>query len=50
MILGNGPGHPDNFFVACGFSGHGLMHAPAVARALSELIALGRYETLISPT
>jgi glycine/D-amino acid oxidase-like deaminating enzyme len=46
MILGNWPGTLDNFYVACGFSGHGLMHAPAVGRALAELIARGRYETL----
>ena len=46
MILGNWPGHLDNFHVACGFSGHGLMHAPAVGRALAELVTLGRYETL----
>jgi FAD-dependent oxidoreductase domain-containing protein 1 len=46
MILGNWPGKLDNFYVACGFSGHGLMHAPAVGRALAELIARGRYETL----
>ena len=46
MILGNWPGRLDNFFVACGFSGHGLMHAPAVGRALAELILKGRYETI----
>lgn len=46
MILGNWPGKLDNFYVACGFSGHGLMHAPAVGRALAELIIKGRYETL----
>jgi FAD-dependent oxidoreductase domain-containing protein 1 len=46
MILGNWPGKLNNFYVACGFSGHGLMHAPAVGRALAELIAKGRYETL----
>ena len=46
MILGNWPGRLDNFYVACGFSGHGLMHAPAVGRALAELIVGGRYETL----
>ena len=45
-ILGNWPGKLDNFYVACGFSGHGLMHAPAVGRALAELIVKGRYETL----
>ena len=46
MILGNIPGRLDNFYLACGFSGHGLMHAPAVGRALAELIAKGRFETL----
>lgn len=46
MILGNWPGQLDNFFVACGFSGHGLMHAPAVGRALAELIVKGRFETI----
>lgn len=46
MILGNWPGRLDNFHVACGFSGHGLMHAPAVGRALSELVLRGRFETL----
>ena len=46
MILGNWPGTLDNFYVACGFSGHGLMHAPAVGRALAELITGGRYATL----
>lgn len=46
MILGNWPGVLDNFHVACGFTGHGLMHAPAVGRALSELVLHGRFTTL----
>ena len=46
MILGNWPGRLDNFYAACGFSGHGLMHAPAVGRALAELIVDGRYESI----
>lgn len=46
MILGRVPGHLDNFYLACGFSGHGLMHAPAVGRALAELIVKGRFETI----
>ena len=46
MILGNIPGRLENFHVACGFSGHGLMHAPAVGRALAELIVLRRFETI----
>ena len=45
MILGAAPGLA-NFHLACGFSGHGLMHAPAVGRALSALIVKGRYETI----
>ncbi len=46
MIIGNWPGHVDNFFVACGFSGHGFMHALGVGRALTELILYGKYVTL----
>ncbi len=46
MIIGKySPGH-DNIITACGFSGHGIMHAPAVGRALSELALTGRYQTL----
>ena len=46
MILGNWPGWLDNFYVACGFSGHGFMHALAVGRGLTELIVQGSYQTL----
>ncbi len=46
MILGNWPGRVENLFMACGFSGHGVMHAPAVGRALAELILTGRFQTL----
>ena len=46
MILGNWPDRLENFYVACGFSGHGLMHAPAVGRALAELITKNRFETI----
>ena len=40
--------HPDvdGLYLAVGFSGHGLQQAPAVGKGLSELIRLGRYETL----
>jgi len=46
MVLGNWAGVVENFYVAAGFSGHGLMHAPAVGRALAELILEGGYRTL----
>jgi FAD-dependent oxidoreductase domain-containing protein 1 len=45
MIIGNWPGHADNFFVACGFSGHGFMHALGVGRGLTELALHGEYRT-----
>jgi len=40
--------HPEvgNYFFANGFSSHGLQQAPAVGRALSELIVDGHYRTL----
>ena len=40
--------HPEvtNLVFATGFSGHGIQHAPAVGRAISERIVHGRYETL----
>jgi glycine/D-amino acid oxidase-like deaminating enzyme len=44
-VVGQVPGF-DNAFIGCGFSGHGIQQAPAVAQALAELIALGRYEAL----
>jgi len=44
--------HPEvrGFYMAVGFSGHGFQQAPAVGKALSEWIRLGRYETIdVSP-
>jgi len=35
-----------NLLFATGFSGHGLMHAPATGRGIAELITTGRYETI----
>lgn len=46
MIIGNVPGWADNLFTACGFSGHGFMHAIGVGRALAELVLYDEYRTL----
>jgi glycine/D-amino acid oxidase-like deaminating enzyme len=35
-----------NFFVIAGFSGHGMMHAPAAGRAIAELVVTGAYQTI----
>lgn len=40
-ILGEAPGVP-GFFLANGFSGHGVMHAPATGKILSDLILSGK--------
>ncbi len=41
---------PDNFYVATGFSGHGLMHSAGVGRGVAELLRHGGYRTLdLSP-
>lgn len=46
MILGSVGEKAANLHVACGFSGHGIMHSPAVGRAMSELILHDRFETI----
>jgi glycine/D-amino acid oxidase-like deaminating enzyme len=41
---------PDNFLVATGFSGHGLMHSAGVGRGMAELLGDGGFRTLdLSP-
>lgn len=44
-LLGEHPAAP-GFYLANGFSGHGLMIAPAVGKVLSELIRTGRADTV----
>ena len=46
LVIGPWVGGLENFHVACGFSGHGLQHAPAVGRAMAELLLDGRFVTL----
>ena len=41
-----GPCGLENFHLAAGFSGHGLMHAPGIGRAFAELILDGGYQTI----
>jgi sarcosine oxidase subunit beta len=44
-ILGQAP-TVKGFYLANGFSGHGVMHSPATGRLLAELITEGRAKTL----
>ncbi len=47
-ILGRVP-EVAGFICACGFSGHGVMHAPATGRLIAELVVDGRTSVDISP-
>lgn len=41
---------PDNFYLATGFSGHGLMHSAGVGRGMAELLTHGGYRSIdLSP-
>jgi sarcosine oxidase subunit beta len=44
-ILGEAPDVP-GFFLANGFSGHGVMHAPATGKILSDLILTGKTDLI----
>lgn len=44
-ILGEAPEVP-GFFLANGFSGHGVMHAPATGKILSDLILTGKTDLI----
>ena len=44
-IIGNWKDGLENFYVITGFSGHGMMHAPAAGRAIAELIVHGSFQT-----
>ena len=45
-IIGNWKGRLENFYVNSGFSGHGMMHAPAAGRAIAELIVKGEFHSI----
>ena len=45
-IIGSWINEPINLHIATGFSGHGIMHAPAAGLAISELLLDGRYQTM----
>lgn len=45
-IIGPWTGRLENFHLAAGFSGHGLMHAPGCGRALAETILDGGFRTI----
>lgn len=47
-ILGAIPG-VDGFLCAAGFSGHGIMHAPAAGEAIAELVVDGRTSFDVTP-
>lgn len=44
-IIGQHPYHK-NLYIATGFSGHGIQKAPAVGRAISELIFHNRFTSI----
>ncbi|TFH51435.1 MAG: FAD-binding oxidoreductase [Lysobacterales bacterium] len=46
LIIGRYSQGLENLLTACDFSGYGIMHAPAVGRALSELALDGEFQTL----
>lgn len=45
-VIGEWTGGLPNLYTVAGFSGHGMMHAPAAGRAIAELVVRGRFETL----
>jgi len=45
-VIGRWNGRLQNLYTVAGFSGHGMMHAPAAGRAIAELIAYGKYSTI----
>ena len=44
-VVGKHPKY-ENVYMASGFTGRGLMQAPGIGRALTELITTGSYQTI----
>lgn len=45
-IIGRWNSGRANLYTVAGFSGHGMMHAPAAGRAIAELLVHGRFQTI----
>jgi glycine/D-amino acid oxidase-like deaminating enzyme len=45
-VIGAWNSRLENLYTAAGFSGHGMMHAPAAGRGIAELIVHGGYQTI----
>ncbi|MFM0562189.1 NAD(P)/FAD-dependent oxidoreductase [Paraburkholderia sediminicola] len=45
-VIGAWNSRLENLFTVAGFSGHGMMHAPAAGRGIAELIVHGAYQTI----
>ena len=45
-VIGRWNSRLNNLYTVAGFSGHGMMHAPAAGRAIAELVVRGRFESI----
>ena len=45
VVVGKHPKY-ENVYLASGFTGRGLMQAPGIGRALTELITTGSYQSI----
>ncbi|MGK0149643.1 NAD(P)/FAD-dependent oxidoreductase [Pseudomonas putida] len=45
-VIGRWNSRVPNLYTCAGFSGHGMMHAPAAGRGIAELLITGRYQSI----